>query len=554
MGDPYVITTASQLDEMKQDIEAHYILGNDIDASAYVGYEPTGNWSGNPYCDLTTGGYCAFQGSFDGMGYTITDLTIEWNDPTFEKPGGLFGVVYNPSYIGNVTLENLIVRPLSDYQNNCCQGGLIGGDDSDVAGRFIENVHIINAQIDPLNLTGENGGIIGYTGGIGLFPYFEIRNSSFQGTIGGNRYIGGIVGVPNNNDIYSGVAVDVVINFNNSFGTSSSIGGAIGSLLNAVGVTLNDVYVKGEMNIIQNSDISVSQSWVGGIYGTNNAVQTGFITLNNVYVQMDLPDASVLTNTFVEVIGKNNDVCTNVYYDSDIMTDVDGTTCDNFGGTTALTSAQMTQQASFVGFDFVNTWTIQELVSTPTLQSTPSACTPDYVYTGYGTATCLINDTSTTSCNAVTDNNACGIPYAGDYTEFANQTGVCDFCTPDPAPTCAVEDTSQCGLTNFTANVTCIAGLDNNGCFATTGLPSDELDLDSLYPPYSCSEFTNDQFNGAQALMIALLPLLILIGLMFGIPQVRDTVTSKLRDSSTARTIAGVVSLVIVLVLLGLLL
>lgn len=52
-------------------------------------------------------------------------------------------------------------------------------------------------------------------------------------------------------------------------------------------------------------------------------------------------------------------------------------------------------------------------------------CVPDWTCVGY--TECYTNNTQ--NCINVTDNNNCGVPYTGDYSEF----GVfeCDYCTPD---------------------------------------------------------------------------------------------------------------------------
>ena len=39
-GDPYVVSTVEELQAIRQDLAAHYVLGNDIDASA------TQHWNG----------------------------------------------------------------------------------------------------------------------------------------------------------------------------------------------------------------------------------------------------------------------------------------------------------------------------------------------------------------------------------------------------------------------------------------------------------------------------------------------------------------------------
>ncbi len=93
-GDPYVITDVYHLHEMRDDLEAYYVLGNDIDACDTLnwndgeGFEPVGQ---DP----------SFSGFFDGGGYVITDLYIY--RPT-EFRVGLFGLITDGAEIKNVGL------------------------------------------------------------------------------------------------------------------------------------------------------------------------------------------------------------------------------------------------------------------------------------------------------------------------------------------------------------------------------------------------------------------------------------------------------------------
>ncbi|GAI11132.1 unnamed protein product, partial [marine sediment metagenome] len=99
------ITTLEQLQAMKDDLTADYILDNDIDASATSGwndgkgFEPVGRWIETEddiilYCpDHTYWTYQPFTGSFDGQGYTISNLFMDWSAvgcPN-EHSVGLFG-------------------------------------------------------------------------------------------------------------------------------------------------------------------------------------------------------------------------------------------------------------------------------------------------------------------------------------------------------------------------------------------------------------------------------------------------------------------------------
>ena len=71
-ADPYVITTVQQLQEMQDDLDAYYVLGNDIDASGTAswnggaGFEPVGSYDPN----------YSFTGTLDGRGHVITGLYI----------------------------------------------------------------------------------------------------------------------------------------------------------------------------------------------------------------------------------------------------------------------------------------------------------------------------------------------------------------------------------------------------------------------------------------------------------------------------------------------
>ena len=127
-GDPYLITTLSQLQEMKDDLTANYRLSNDIDASGtatwndngeggYYGFEPIGTQS------------TPFKGGFDGDYHVISDLYI--NRPLLDDVG-LFGYSdWESNYIKNVGLENV------DFTGGYRSGGLIGRSDTPISNCFV---------------------------------------------------------------------------------------------------------------------------------------------------------------------------------------------------------------------------------------------------------------------------------------------------------------------------------------------------------------------------------------------------------------------------------
>ena len=89
--DPWQIATAEQLDRVRDDLKAHYVLTDDIDLSGYENWIPIGAFQSLsdapedaevPHPDF------AFTGTFDGAGHTISNLTVSCEAP---MGAGLFG-------------------------------------------------------------------------------------------------------------------------------------------------------------------------------------------------------------------------------------------------------------------------------------------------------------------------------------------------------------------------------------------------------------------------------------------------------------------------------
>jgi len=109
-SDPYIIMTADQLDEVRNDLDAHYRLGADIDldVSPYnegQGWVPIGDSTLNP-----------FIGVFDGNWHTIKNLFTTGG--SYDSIG-LFGVLGDPGdeadplLVKNLLLEDVDVGSLA---------------------------------------------------------------------------------------------------------------------------------------------------------------------------------------------------------------------------------------------------------------------------------------------------------------------------------------------------------------------------------------------------------------------------------------------------------
>ena len=111
---PYVVCDSFDLEDMKNDLSAHYVLGADIDLrgghyrSGEHIWEPIGTYE-NP-----------FTGSFDGQNHAITNLYIYRPDESFI---GLFGVA--GTGVNIVNIKNLRLRNVEIYGESSV-GSIVG--------------------------------------------------------------------------------------------------------------------------------------------------------------------------------------------------------------------------------------------------------------------------------------------------------------------------------------------------------------------------------------------------------------------------------------------
>ena len=152
--DPWQIANAEQLDRIRDDLTAHYILINDIDLSGYENWIPIGAFQSKsdapedvevPHPDY------AFTGTFDGAGHTISNLTVSCEAP---MGAGLFGCTTGTesgaAFIGHFTLKDVNISGFY------LVGGAVG-------------LQFMNCPVSDVHLVGNNklagmqgiGGIVG---------------------------------------------------------------------------------------------------------------------------------------------------------------------------------------------------------------------------------------------------------------------------------------------------------------------------------------------------------------------------------------------------------
>jgi len=245
VGNPYLIEDVSDLQAMNAGLSDHYVLVNDIDASA------TGEWNNGSGFDPVGFDDSHFTGSLDGKGHWITDLFI---NRTSEGRVALFGFVGVGGSISNVNLGNVSIS------GNQTVGGLMGWSYGTVV-----NVHITGS----ISAVGDNvGGIVGINHDNGT-----LNNCSFAGTVQGGQSVGGLAGSSSyavedshsSGTVTGSGHVGGLIGYNvgkvqDSYSTSKVTGWTfVGGLLGATGSTVQDSYAIGDVS---------GNSQVGGLVGS----------------------------------------------------------------------------------------------------------------------------------------------------------------------------------------------------------------------------------------------------------------------------------------------
>lgn len=182
-GDPYQISTVTQLQAISSNLDSHFILVNDIDAS------DTKNWnSGAGFVQIGTVNF-RFSGSFNGQDFTIDSLYINRNT---DRRVGLFGALS-----GSVTRVRLTELKITGKQS-------VGG----IVGENFGSISKVSVQGTVTATDVEAGGIVGTNAG-------SVSKSSSNGFVLGsssNNY-GGLVGIMYQNgsiiDSYSLATVSV---------------------------------------------------------------------------------------------------------------------------------------------------------------------------------------------------------------------------------------------------------------------------------------------------------------------------------------------------------
>ena len=420
--------TTTDLQGMSGNLAGNYVLGANIDACATSGCGvPANAWDTGsgfvPIGDNSSGtAVTQFTGVFDGLGHTISNLTINRPSTGFV---GLFGYAAAGSSIRNVGLQGGSVTGYSEV------GGLAGYNSGTISNAYTTgNVSSIGNVV---------GGLVGFNAG-------TIISSYATGIVIGSSYVGGLVGTNYGSINYSHATG--IVN-----GSSIFVGGLAGLNL---GGTVNNSYATG----------SVSGDVAGGLVGQNdsrtifdingNDIGTAVGTISNSYASGSVTGSShnggltginygtistsyaagkVTGTTYVGgVAGYNTGTISSSYWDTTTSTQATGIGGGTLTGVTGLTSTQMMTMASFSNWNIANTggagkvWRIYEGNTAPLLTSflTPLTVTANNAVKTYdGNPYAGGNGVNYSDAKAVTNVNVfdSGIAYGGTSQGAVNAGG-----------------------------------------------------------------------------------------------------------------------------------
>lgn len=379
-GDPYLVSTAAQLDEVQNSLAAHYLQTADIDLAGYANWMPIGgsqDWDNY------------FTGTYDGGNFKISNLTIV--RPTFYL-AGLFGGIelstlkninlYNVHIIGRYQVGALVGYCRDSTVTDChAYGGIVAAAEYGTVGGLIGDCWSRSTSVDTLIAdcgaevevtsiynadaggSSDIGGFIGnfgtnyvpaptmlltrcYATGNVLTPEWTAESGTYSSNVGG--FVGGT----------NATAVGAVI-ISECYATGDvrcdlTAGGFVGDMNKQT--TIRDCYATGAVYGSMAAEATVSKlgGFVGLEYGFASAGY-GLNTIERCYSAGPVcangsAAAHTLIGAFVgEYLPLDSTIIKNSYYDS---TTAQRTDVIAEGKTTA----EMLQGATFVGWDFAETW------------------------------------------------------------------------------------------------------------------------------------------------------------------------------------------------------
>ena len=347
---PYLISNKTHLNNVRNHRSSHFKMVADITFTE-ADFSVRGEFynDGQGWQPIGTDGGTPFIGVFDGNGHIIKGLYVNIQTTDRNVYAGLFG--YSRGMIKNLGMTDGSVSSTSTSTSSYSYsyaGGIAGYNGGTISNCY--NTGSVSATATSTSSSSRAGGIAGYNGYDGTIS--NCYNTGSVSSSSSYSYAGGIAGLN-----FNGGTIRNCYN-------AGSVSASSSSRSNAGGIAgRNDGTISNCYNIGSVSPSSYSSSYAGGIAGYNDG--TG--TISNCY---NTGSVSSSYSCAGGIAGQNyNGTISNCYYLNIIAKGVGGGTDDPV----SCTLKQMTQQGTFVGFDFDTVWTMagNEDYLYPELQNVP---------------------------------------------------------------------------------------------------------------------------------------------------------------------------------------
>ena len=285
---PYIIKTKEHLNNVRNYLDAHYMMIADIEFTEADFAEDGAFYnSGEGWQPIGTSS-APFSGYFDGNGHAIKGLQSNISSDSTVY-AGLFG------YVKNCTIRNLgmvdtcIEGTSTSDDNNAYAGGIVGSAyNSTITNCYNTGNVTATATSTYSSSYAYAGGIVGYTSGSTINDCYNtgsVTATASSSSSYADVYAGGIVGY-----VHNGSTTTITDCNNTGSVTSTSgffaayAGGIVGYVHNGSTTTITDCYNTGSVTATATSTSGFSDAYAGGIVGDayssaiTNCYNTGSVT------------------------------------------------------------------------------------------------------------------------------------------------------------------------------------------------------------------------------------------------------------------------------------
>jgi filamentous hemagglutinin family protein len=332
-----LVNSLGDLQNIALDLGGAYALGKDLDASS----------TGTSFAFSSLGNATTpFSGQFDGMGHVIDRFT-QFDQSSTEQPAtGLFGAIGPTGVVRNVGMTNARLATNFYFPAGIPLGILAGENQGLITYAYTTGGRGSGAFEGALL-----GGLVGRNDGL-------VERSWSSASVGAAGVLGGLAGLNEGTILQSYATGEASAGYHGVAGALAGFNAGTISQSYATGTSYGNLSTGG---LVYSNSGTIEQSFAAGLVQGYCCAPPGTVTSFGGIAAYNQPDP-------------NAGIATNVYWDKQTTTrSVSAGTGPQLPASNGLTTAQMSDPASFVGWDFGPTgaWVMLAGASHPVLRWQP---------------------------------------------------------------------------------------------------------------------------------------------------------------------------------------